>query len=100
MALGGVVALAAAWLLTVALLVLDLIGRMRRGTYFRWQGVGTLLAIGAMLTSAFAELRGWPAGQLYRLRMIADPVIVAGAALVIVAASVPFRARRSNKPAE
>ena len=100
MAVGGVVALAAAWLLTVAVLVLDLTGRWRRGTYFRWQVVGILLGIGAALTSAFAQLRGWPAGQLHGLRMIADPVIVAGAALVVVAASAQLRARRSNRPAE
>jgi hypothetical protein len=97
----GVVALAASWLVVVAALVLDLTGRWRKGAYFRWQGFGLLLGIGAVLTSAFAQLRGWPASQLHGLRMITDPVTVAGAALVVVGAFAQLRARRSGDgPAE
>jgi hypothetical protein len=97
----GVVALAAVWLFVLAALVPDLTGRWRRETYFRWQGVSILLATGAALPSAFARLRGWPAGQLHGLLMITDPVMMAGAGLYVVGAFVQlWTVRRSRGPAE
>lgn len=96
MALGAVVALSAAWLVALAAQVLDMTGVWRRGAYFRWQGLGVLIGIGGELTSAFAQLRGWPASQLHGLRMITDPVIVVGAALLLIATVVQAGARRAN----
>lgn len=100
-ALGGVLALSAAWLVTLAVFVLHLTGLWRRGAYFRWQGFGVLVGIGAALISAFAQLRGWPASQLHGLRMITDPVMVAGSVLLLVGTVLRFRAPRpSAGPAE
>jgi hypothetical protein len=99
--LGAPVLLAVAWLVVVAVLVLDLTGRWRRGAGFRWQAVGLLLGLGAVLTSAVARLRGWPDGQLHGLLMITDPATVAGAVLVLVGAFVQLRTlRRGRGPAE
>ena len=89
-----VLALAAVWLLTVAVLTLDLTGAWRRGAYFRWQGLGVLIGIGGELTSAFAQFRGWPASQLHGLRLITDPVMVVGAALLLVALLLQSGTRR------
>jgi hypothetical protein len=91
-----VLALAAAWLLTVAVLTLDLTGVWPRGVYFRWQGLGVLIGIGAELTSAFAQFRDWPASQLHGLRMITDPVTLVGAALLVVASLLQSGTRRTN----
>jgi hypothetical protein len=91
-----VLALAAAWLLAVAVLTLDLTGVWRRGAYFRWQGLGVLIGIGAGLTSAFAQFRGWPASQLHGLRMITDPLTLAGAALLLVASLLQSGTRHTN----
>jgi hypothetical protein len=92
----GVVALAAAWLLTLAVLALDVTGIWRRGAYFRWQGTGMLLMIGVVLTSAFAEFRGWPAGRLHVLRMATFPLMLPGFALLLIAIFVHDRARHDR----
>lgn len=91
-----ILALAVAWLVALAVLTLDLTGVWRRGTYFRWQCLGVLIGIGGVLTSAFAQFRSWPASQLHEVRMIADPVIVVGAALLLVAVVLGAGARRTN----
>jgi len=93
-ALGGVVVLAAAWLLVLAVLVLDLTGLWRRGAYFRWQGAGVLLINGVVLASAFAEFRGWPASRLHVLRMATFPLMLPGFALLLTGILVYGRARR------
>jgi len=62
-AYGGVVAIAAAWLIGLAVLVLDVTGRWRRGAHFRWQGSGLLLGLSVVLLDSLAELSGWPEGQ-------------------------------------
>jgi len=95
-ALGVVVVLAAAWLLILAMLVLDLTGPRRRGAYFRWQGAGLLLMFGVVLTSTFAEFRGWPASRLHVLRMITFPLALPGFALVLIGVFVHVRARRGS----
>jgi hypothetical protein len=92
-----VLVLAAVWLLTVAVLTLDLTGVWRRGAYFRWQGLGVLIGIGGELTSAFAQFRGWPASQLHGLRLITDPVTVVGAALLLVALLLQSGTRRIKR---
>jgi hypothetical protein len=95
-ALGDVVVIAAAWLLILAVLVLDLTGVWRRGTYFRWQGAGLLLMLGVVLISMFAESRGWPASRLHVLRMITFPLALPGFALVLIGVFAHVRARRGS----
>jgi hypothetical protein len=104
MALGSLILLAASWLLVLTLLVLDLADVLRRGTAWRWQATGSLLAIGAVLASAFLEFRGWPYSRLHTVRLITTPVILAGVVLLGIGLVVQFRqlskARQAEPPDE
>jgi hypothetical protein len=93
----SVVALAATWLTALALLVLDLTGLRQRGNWFRWQGLGVLIATSAALTSAFAELRGLAASQLHPLRLVTDPFEVAGSLLLLVSILGQAKARDQRR---
>jgi hypothetical protein len=87
------VAIAATFLIVLAVLVLDVTGRVRRAPYFRWQGAGLLLMFGVMFATQLAEDRGWPSSRLHALHSIEMPVILAGIAFVGVGLLVFARER-------
>ena len=51
----GVGVLAGSWFLILTVLVLDLVGVLRRGTGFRWQAVGLLIINTPVSISGFAS---------------------------------------------
>jgi hypothetical protein len=91
-----VVVLAASWLTILARLVLDLTGLRRLGAYDRWPGTALLLINGVVLTTLFAELRGWPNSRLGILRLILLPIMLAGLALLGFSIRVRAKTRRGD----
>jgi len=94
------VVFAAPFLVVLAVLVLDVTGRVRRAPYFRWQGAGLLLMFGVLFATQLAEDRGWPSSRLNALHSIEMPVILAGIALLSVGLLVYARERSRRGTAQ
>lgn len=88
---GYVIAFAALWLLILTVLVLDVLGIVRRGAAWRWQGIGLLLIFSALLINTFAQYRRWSGGWVHSLMW---PVMLAAFALIISGSVVMVRKRR------
>lgn len=89
------IAVAAAWLLILVLLLLDLTGLRRRGRSLHWQASGLLLALGGVIVSGFAGDRRWPLSRLHEVRLVTFPLIVGGVALLCAGVLAQARARSS-----
>lgn len=87
----GVAALAAAWPVLLAVLLLDATGRRRLQAGRRWQGYGILLAVSGVPACAFSEASGWPVAQLPVTRHVMDAAILSGVGLLAIALAIQFR---------
>lgn len=89
----GVAALAAAWLVLLAMLLMDAAGRRRLQVGRRWQGYGILLGVSAVLVSACSEAGGLPAARLRLAHDVMDAGVLSGVALLVIGLAVQFRTR-------
>jgi hypothetical protein len=94
----GVIVLAGSWLLILTLLVLDLVGILRRGVGFRWQATGLLMMNSAIDISAFAHLHGRSGSQIGAVQLITVPVMVAGFTIFGIGLVIQVRERRAGYP--
>jgi hypothetical protein len=88
----AVIVVAGAWLLNSTLLILDLVGVLKRGAAFRWHAAGVLIMNVAIGISILAGLRGRSGSSVF------FPVaVVAGFALVMFGLVVHVRDRRKER---
>jgi hypothetical protein len=90
------IVLAVSWLLILTVLVLDLVGILRRGTGFRCQQVGVLIAVTAGSVIGFAHFRSWPDSRIVALQSIALPVMLVGLAVSGVGVAIQVVERRKR----
>lgn len=95
MGLATLITLLVVWLSILTLLVLNLAGIAGRqfGTSWRWMAVGLLLLNGAAIVTMFAQFRGWTSDRVHALSTITMPAIVAGVAVIVLAAMLRTRER-------
>jgi hypothetical protein len=95
----ALILLGAAWAMVAALLLLDLSGLRRRGSYLRWQAGGLLLVISAVLAEVAAEQRGWSLRELHVLHLSGLVVVAGGVALFFVGLRALSIARSASSTA-
>jgi hypothetical protein len=98
--MGGVDVLAATWLAILTLVVLEFAGVTRRGTSWRWGGIGVLLVVSAGVADTFAQYRGWSFSRIDSVNSITIPVAVAGFILLSVGTVMRAREQRKRGQAE
>jgi hypothetical protein len=91
--------LVGSWFLILTVLVLDLIGILRRGIGFRWQAVGLLIVNTAVDISGFAHLHHWSGSQVLALRSMTSPLMLIGFATFIIGTVIQARGRRAGSDA-
>jgi hypothetical protein len=89
--------LAGCWLLILTVLVLDLVGILRRGTGFRWQAVGLLIINTGAGISGFAHLYGRSGSQIGALQSTTIPVMLIGFAIFGTGLVTQVRDRRRER---
>jgi hypothetical protein len=91
----GAGVLAGSWFLILTVLVLDLVGVLRRGTGFRWQAVGLLIINTAVGISGFALL--YRRSEFSALQSIIFPVILIGIAIFGMGLAIQVKGRRGKR---
>ncbi len=91
----GEIAFGGSWLLILAVLVLDLVGILHRGTGFRVQAVGLLVMNTAVGISGFALLHR--RSEFSALQSIIFPVLLIGFAIFVTGLVISSKDRRAVK---
>jgi hypothetical protein len=91
----GVGVLAGSWFLILTVLVLDLVGVLRRGTGFRWQAVGLLIINTPVSISGFALLHR--RSEFSALQSYIFPVMLVGFAIFGVGLAIQVKGRRGER---
>lgn len=91
----GVGILASSWFLILTVLVLDLVGILRRGTGFRWQAVGLLIINTAVGISGFALLHR--RSEFSALQSYIFLVMLVGFAIFGMGIAIQVKGRRGER---
>jgi uncharacterized membrane protein len=91
----GAGVLAGSWVLILTVLVLDLVGVLRRGTGFRWQAAGLLIINSAAVIGGFAHLHR--RSEFSALQPVIFPAMLTGFAIFGTGLAIQVRGRRRER---